>query len=179
MGGALGGEHIVTKADEHQQIIESALRVFPVGKFLMTSGFEGQRCGMLVHSVQRCGSDPVMICVAADKGHKIDPLIRDSRSFALGVLGDGDRLIERRFRKSDAAPCEHGPIGDDDPFDAIETMTLVTGSPIIRRCNLWFDCEVIRRVDVEADIELFVGLVVGILHDGQRVLIDRAAEADA
>lgn len=145
----------------------------------MTAAYDGQRCGMLVRSVQRCGSEPAMLCVAASKGHKIDPLIRDSRSFALGVLGEGNRLIERRFQKSDAAPCEHSPLGDDDPFDAIETMTLVSGSPIIRRCNLWFDCEVIRRVDLEAEMELFVGLVVGILHDGQRVLIDRAEEHDS
>jgi len=165
--------------NQSQTTIESAFSVFPMGKFLMTAGYDGQRCGMIVRSVQRCGGVPAMLCVAASKGHKIDPLIRDSRSFALGVLGDGHRLIERRFMKSDAAPSEHGPLGEDDPFDAIETMTLVTGSPIIRRCNLWFDCEVIRRVDLEAEMELFVGLVVGVLHDGQRVLIDRVEEHDS
>ncbi len=150
--------------------------VFAAGKYLLTTGHEGQRCGMLVHSVQRCGSEPAMLCVVARKGHKVDPLIRDSRSFALGVLGEGNRLIERRFLTSDKAPSEHGPIGEDDPFDAIETMTLVTGSPIIRRCNHWFDCEVIRRVDLEAEMELFVGLIVGIIHDGKRILIDRTSE---
>ncbi|HCT44616.1 MAG TPA: hypothetical protein DF699_05340, partial [Phycisphaerales bacterium] len=66
----------------------------------------------------------------------------------------------------------HAAVGDDDPFDAIETTSLVTGSPMIPRCKIWFDCEVMRRVDLEAELELFVGLVVGVLHDGQRVKID-------
>ena len=162
---------------EEAQVIESALGYFPGGLFLMTAGFDNQRGGMLVHSVQRCGTDPALLCVAARKGHKIDPLIRDSRSFALGVLGDGDRLLERRFHSSDSAPSEQPIHGEDDPFDAIEMITLSTGSPIIPRCTTWFDCEVMRRVDLEAEMELFVGLVVGVLHDGQSITIDRGSES--
>ena len=162
---------------KEQQLVEAALGYFPRGLYLMTAGFDDQRGGMLVHSVQCCGTDPGLLCIAARKGHQIDPLIRDSRSFALGVLGDGDRLIERRFNRKDSAPSEHATNRADDPFDAIETMTLVTGSPIIPRCKTWFDCEVIRRVDLEAELELFVGLVVGVLHDGQRVKIDRISDS--
>jgi flavin reductase (DIM6/NTAB) family NADH-FMN oxidoreductase RutF len=171
----MGGERVMI-GTEHRQALDTALGAFPFGLYLMTAGHEGHRGGMLVHSVQRCGADPALICVAAPKGHKIDPLIRDSRSFALGVLGDGDRLIERRFRGSDVAPSEHDPVGDDDPFDAIETKVLVTGSPIIPRCKVWFDCEVTRRVDLEAEMELFVGLVVGLWHEGKLIKIDRAPD---
>ncbi|MAO24766.1 MAG: hypothetical protein CMJ35_05020 [Phycisphaerae bacterium] len=159
-------------SQSEDQVVQSALGLFPSGLYLMTAAFDDQRGGMLVHSVQCCGTDPALLCIAARKGHQIDPLIRDSRSFALGVLGSGDRLIERRFRGKDAAPSNHAAVGDDDPFDAIETTSLVTGSPMIPRCKIWFDCEVMRRVDLEAELELFVGLVVGVLHDGQRVKID-------
>lgn len=162
--------------DENDQLVRSALEVFASGLYLMTAGFDGQRGGMFVHHVQRCGTDPAMICVVARKGHTIDPLIRDSRSFALGVLTDGDRLIERRFQRSDGPPRETAPEGDEDPFDAIETRTLVTGSPIITRCKLWFDCEVARRVDLEAEMELFVGLIVGVIRDGQEARVARAPE---
>ena len=162
---------------EDKQLIESALGVFPTGLFLLTAGFEDQRGGMLVHHVQRCGTEPAMICVAARKGHTIDPLIRDSRAFALGVLGEGDRLIERRFRVSDTPPREGPAIGEDDPFDAIETKTLVTGSPIIPRCATWFDCEIARRVDLEAEMELFVGVIVGVMLNGRKVRIDRVQDS--
>lgn len=165
--------------NQHEKgILDSALGVFPSGLYLLTAAFDDQRGGMFVHHVQRCGTDPAMLCIAARKGHTIDPLIRDSRSFALGVLGDGDRLIERRFSSHDAPPSEVAPKGEDDPFDAIATRTLVTGAPMIERCKLWFDCEVARRVDLEAEIELFVGVIVGVLHDGQVIKIDRVPETN-
>lgn len=160
---------------EHE-LVQSALGVFSSGLYLMTAGFDDKRGGMFVHHVQRCGTEPAMICVAARKGHTIDPLIRDSRSFALGVLEGGDRLIERRFRHTDAPPRESALVGVEDPFDAIETRTLVTGSPIITRCKLWFDCEVARRVDLEAEMELFVGVIVGVLKDGEIAKIARQPE---
>ena len=158
-------------------LVDDVLGVFSGGLFLLTASFEGKRGGMFVHHVQRCGTNPAMIVVAAQKGHTIDPLIRDSRAFALGVLGDGDRLIQRRFQSCDSPPSETPASGEDDPFDAIATRTLVTGSPMIERCTTWFDCEVARRVDLESETELFVGIVVGVLHEGREVRIDRTVDA--
>lgn len=163
---------------QDKELIESAFSVFPKAVYLLTAGFEDKRGGMLVPFVQRCCNEPAMICVAARKGHTIDPLIRDSHAFALGVLSEGDRLIERRFLRSDVPPRDLPAMGDDDPFDAIETKTLVTGSPIIPRCKVWFDCEVARRVDLEAEMELFVGVVVGVMLNGKKVRIDRTHESD-
>jgi len=161
---------------KEQALVQSALEVFVSGLYLMTAGFDGKRGGMFVNYVQRCGTDPAMICVAAPKGHAIDTLIRDSRAFAIGVINGGDRLIERRFQRTDSPPRETAHEGDRDPFDAIETRTLVTGSPLITRCKLWFDCEVARRVDLEAEMELFVGVIVGVLNDGQVAKIARQPE---
>jgi flavin reductase (DIM6/NTAB) family NADH-FMN oxidoreductase RutF len=67
-------------------------------------------------------------------------------------------------------------VGDDDPFDAIPTRTLVTGAPILLRCTTWFDCEVMRRVDLEADKELYVGMIVSVLHNGEQLNINRVPE---
>jgi flavin reductase (DIM6/NTAB) family NADH-FMN oxidoreductase RutF len=131
---------------------------------------------MLVRSVQCCSESPSLICVAARKGHKIDPLIRDSRSFAIGFVDPEDKLIRRRFLSTDAAPVEHPGDEDHDPFDAVETTTLETGSPILVRCTTWFDCEVMRRVDLEAEMELFVGVVVSVMHAGETVKIDRVVD---
>lgn len=157
-------------------LVGEALGQLPIGHYLMTAACDGQRGGMIVTSVQRCCDMPALICVAARKGHKIDPLIRDSRSFAIGIISPDDKLIPRRFMLADTAPVELPQIGDDDPFDAIPTRTLVTGAPILDRCGTWFDCEVLRRVDLEAEKELFVGLIVGVTHDGEQVNISRTAE---
>jgi len=157
------------------QVVVDALGLLPMGCYLMTAGYNGQRSGILVSSVQKCSDSPSLICVAAKKGHKIDPLIRDSHSFAIGLIDPGDRMVRRHFRFTDAAPKEHPALGDDDPYDSFETHMLVTGSPILERCETWFDCEVLRRVDLEAQNELFVGLVVAVEHQGVRVTIDHVS----
>ena len=164
--------------EQSDHLVDQAFGLLPDGCYLMTAGHNGHRCGLMVRSVQRCSEGGMLICVAAQKGHKIDPLIRDSRSFAIGILDPGDKLILRRFACTDSAPVEHRIVGEDDPFDAIETRTLLTGSPIIPRCRTWFDCEVLRRVDLESDTELFVGQVVAIWHAGEEIKIQRVADPE-
>ena len=163
--------------EPNNQLVDQALELLPMGRFLLTAAHDGVRSGMLVDSVQRVCSEPHLICVAARKGHKIDPLIRDSRSFAIGLVDPGDKLVNRRFQFTDSAPTEFVLPGDDDPFDAIPTLTLKTGSPILERCTTWFDCEVIRRVDLEAETELFVGLVLSIWHGGQQMKVSGKPDA--
>ena len=155
MGAAGGGE------------LERAMRCLPTGFFVMTSAHDGTRAGMRVRSVQACADDPLLISVAARKGHKIDPLIRDSRCFAVCVMAPGDRLVDRAF-PCEAAPARangdgngaHPDPSESDPFDALPHSTLVTGAPILDRAIAVFDCEVARRIDLEADHELFVGQVM-------------------
>lgn len=133
----------------------------------MTSAYSGSRAGLVVHSVQRVAQDPVLLCVAAERGHAIDPLIRDSRTFALGVIDEDDAFVRRRFAmrvNGSTGPCVH--VEGDDPFDALQSTTLVTGSPLLEQCSTWFDCELVRRLDLESDTELFVGQVLGVLHGG-------------
>lgn len=150
-------------------ILSETLGLLPKGIYLMTAAFEGQRGGMVVSSVQRCCDDPALICVAARKGHAIDPLIRDSRGFAVGIVPEGDKMIPRKFRFDDTAVSPVIEPVADDPFEAIPTTTMVTGSPILKRCPVWFDCEVTRRIDLEANYELFVGRVLAILRNGERI----------
>lgn len=138
--------------------LAEALAMLPQGHFLMTSAFDDQRAGVILRSVQRCADEPILLAVASRRGHAIDPLIRDSRAFAICLIDTEDRLLARKF-----PPAESGPEpGEDeiDPFDSIPTETLATGSPVVRRCRAAFDCEVVRHFDLEADHELFVGQVL-------------------
>ena len=106
------------------------------------------------------------------KGQEIDPLIRDSRSFAVGFVDEGDRFINRRFGQRlngvDSAIYVEGV----DPFETLETRKLVTGSPVLTQCTTWVDCEVLRRIDLENAFEFFVGTVVGVVHEGEHVFIE-------
>jgi flavin reductase (DIM6/NTAB) family NADH-FMN oxidoreductase RutF len=156
-------------------VMRDALGLVPGGVFLMTSCYQGSRAGLLVTSVQVCAWEPAMLCVAARKGHAIDPLIRDSRTFAIGVVDPGDTFISRRFgaRLNGVGSAMH--VEGSDPFDAMTYSTLVTQSPLLPQCATWFDCELVRRLDLESDHELFVGQVLGVVHAGSREVVELEA----
>lgn len=134
--------------------ISAALGRLPAGTFVLTSCHDGKRAGVLVNWVQRCAEEPLLISVAAMKGHRIEPIIRDSHSFAVCMIDAGNKLVQHKFRMR--AMCEE----DSDPFDAIGVCTMVTGAPVLRSCLLALDCEVVRHFDLEADYELYVGQVI-------------------
>ncbi|MEM9372695.1 MAG: flavin reductase family protein [Planctomycetota bacterium] len=142
--------------------VGEAFSSLPEGVFLMTSRHEDDRAGVLVHAVLQACEQPPMIVVAARKGHAIDPIIRDARCFAIGVVRPDDRLILRRFRFADTAVSPRAESEANDLFDPFPEQRLVTGAPILDRCPIWFDCQIARHVDLESEYELFVGLVVGV-----------------
>ncbi len=136
-------------------VIHDALNAIPGGMFVITSTFDGVRSGVIVRSVQPCADEPRLVCVAVRKGHTIEPLIRDSRHFALCRIDRSDKLACRKFDMA----ADHDPEKPQDPFDSLPVETLATGSPVLRKSDLVLDCEVVRHFDLEADCELFIGLV--------------------
>lgn len=149
-------------------ILEACDRL-PVGLYLLSAHHDGDRAGTLAMGVHQCANDPVLLCVPVRRGHRIGPLIRDSRVFAVSSVPPDDRGLRRRF---DAHPPaeEHY-----DPFDAIPVVTLETGAPIPRASALAFDCKVVRHVDLDADHELYVGRVVSARINGDAPLPTRAS----
>lgn len=155
-----------------RQLVDEVIARIARGRYLMTACFDGSRAGALVESVQWLMTDPLLMGVSVRKGHEIDPLIRDSRSFAVGFINDDDRFVTRRFGKRLNGVGSAIHVEGLDPFETLESSVLVTGSPVLPQCSTWVDCEVLRRVDLENAHELFVGSVVGVIHDGQRIEID-------
>lgn len=159
-------------------VLQAAMGRFPSGRYLLTASHKDVRSGVLVNWAGICSTDPMLICVSSLKGHAIDPLIRDSRSFAIGVIDGEDKLLERRFGQMVLMPREVPITNEDDPFLTMPTTRLETGSPIIARCTTWFDCKVLRRIDLESETELFVGVVVGVMHNGEQVAIVEGKQVD-
>jgi flavin reductase (DIM6/NTAB) family NADH-FMN oxidoreductase RutF len=129
------------------------LSQLPQAQFVMTSQFDGRRSGVLVRWVCACADEPLLISVSLRKGHWISPIIRDSRAFAVCRVQPSDRLVQKKFAESNRAK-------DGDPFDCMPVNRLVTGAPILTKCSLALDCEVVRHLDLEADFELFIGKVL-------------------
>lgn len=147
-----------TMNPSHAQNVTAALALIPGGRWVMTAHLEGKRGGVLVRSVSVCAEEPPLIAVAAWKGHGIEPMIRDSRHFCVCLIDPEDRLLARKFT---------GHLSDHaDQFDSLPTQRLVSGSPALKRSHLAIDCEVVRHIDVEADHELYVGLVLATMVEG-------------
>lgn len=136
--------------------LRDALGLLPSGVFLMTACFDVDRSGLRVLSAVQCAEEPVLIAVAARKGHSIEPLIRDSHHFALCVLRPDDRLMLHKF------PPGAEPEGGGDPFDGLPHESLASRAPIPRRSVCAFDCEVVRHFDLDADHEIYVGQVLAV-----------------
>jgi flavin reductase (DIM6/NTAB) family NADH-FMN oxidoreductase RutF len=134
--------------------LDRALALLPASPWVMSSIYETTRTGVLVRRVVQCADEPVCLCIALRKGSRIDPVVRDSRVFAVSLMPtDGaDRLLVKKFDTPEAT--------DDDPFDAYRVIRLRTGSPVMSKALVAFDCEVLSHVDLEADSELYIGRVV-------------------
>lgn len=134
--------------------VRKALQRLPRCTCVMTAAYDNKRSGQLVHWVQPCAEELALVCVAARKGHSVEPLIRDSHAFAICMIDPDDRLLLRKFAE------DHPPDELGDPFDSIEVERLATGSPVLCRSACVLDCEVVRHFDFEADHEIYIGLVL-------------------
>lgn len=132
----------------------AALSLLPTGCFVIASGFEGVRAGVVARAAIVVADDPLLICVSLRRGHWIEPLIRDSRAFALSVIDREDKFSIKKF-------CDEAP-REQDPFDCTPWESLQSQSPILKRAPVGIDCEVVRRVDLEADCSLIVGRVIDV-----------------
>lgn len=131
---------------------ERVLGLLPTMTCVLTSAYEQRRGGVIVRRAMQCADEPVCIAVAVPTGHRIATLIRDSHTFALCLLDRSNRLLIRKFDTRE----------DGDPFDTIETLRLVSTSPIPARAMAAIDCEVVRHYDLEADHEVYVGQVLAV-----------------
>ncbi len=131
--------------------IRSALESIPHGEFMLTAASGRRSNGVLVDFVGQCANDPPMLVIATAKGQVLTPLIRDSRSFVVSVITDATRPLARRFSRSN--------VENEDPFMGLPTETTPRGIPILARTTSWFECELVRHFDIDADCELYVGTV--------------------
>ncbi len=136
----------------------SVIARVPSGIFVMTAAFEGRRSGLCATWVQQCGFEPLLISVAIQRGHPIAPYIRDSHAFGLCQIAQENAYLIKKFNSNAELT--------DAVFDALETTTLETGSPLLKRAMSVMDCRVVRHIDFDGDHELFIGEVVAsqILH---------------
>lgn len=143
----------------------AAIGLIPCGLFVMTAAFDDRTAGVLVRLVQLCAPEPPLISVSMLRGQALEPLIRDSRAFALCQIADGDRFLQRKFAPNEGIPggqrntCPEAPTEEESPFVSVPVHSAPNGSPIIERAMSWLECELVRNVELDPDHRIYVGRI--------------------
>jgi flavin reductase (DIM6/NTAB) family NADH-FMN oxidoreductase RutF len=147
--------------------ISRAMAQMPGGLFVMTAASDGQAGAVLVKWVQPCSDSPPMVMVALTKGQHIEPMLRNSRAFALCQISETDRFLLRKFTQA-GATCGPTRALDDDPLVTMTTTLAPSGAPVVERAMTYLDCEIVRHVELESDFRIYVGQVHAgaLLHQG-------------
>lgn len=153
--------------------VSEVTATIPHGAFILTAAHDGRRHGTLVRWMQPCSSEPPMIMLAMPKGQVVEPLIRDSRHFALCQVREGDRLLLRKFEPDmggDGSSGREGSIENiEDPFACLPMRRSPAGSPVIERALCYLDCEVVRQIETDGDHRIYIGHITFaevLQHDG-------------
>ncbi len=119
--------------------------------FFLTATGADKSHGVMAEFVMPCANTPPMLMVAVRKGMALSPLIRDSRMFTVSAV-DGMALAH-------AKRLDQMIIDQADSFMGINVDHTPTGIPVLANSLAWFECELARHIDIDADCELYVGTV--------------------
>lgn len=138
--------------------LRSAMRAWSAGVAVVTATHEGERHGMTVNSFTSISLEPALITVSLQQSTRTHEMVMKSRAFGLTILSAEQSKI------SDVFAGRFPEIVDR--FSALETETLVTGSPLIVGGLAWMDCRVVETFNAGMNT-LFIAEVLAARGSGE------------
>ena len=130
---------------------KTALRMIPYGLYVLTAAKGDRVAAATVNWVTQVSFEPPLIVVGVKTDSHAHPLIKETRAFALNVLGKGQQALAFTFFK----PAElKGQTISGEAFHAGST-----GSPILASTPAYVECTLEETVE-RGDHSVFVGRVV-------------------
>ncbi len=130
---------------------KTALRMIPYGLYVLTAeGKDGTVAAATVNWVTQAAFSPPLVVVGVKTDSGAHAIIKDTRTFALNVLGKGQQGMAFNFFKSHER--EGDTIGGE-PFDKSPA-----GAPILRNTPAWIECRLVETVE-RGDHSIFIGEV--------------------
>jgi flavin reductase (DIM6/NTAB) family NADH-FMN oxidoreductase RutF len=131
---------------------KTALRMIPYGLYVLTArGKDGSIAAATVNWVTQASFEPPLVAVGVKTDSHAHPLIKETKAFALNVLGKGQQALAYTFFK----PAEKkGDTISGEPFRAG-----ATGAPILANTPAFVECTLEATVEL-GDHSVFVGKVV-------------------
>lgn len=131
---------------------KTALRMIPYGLYVLTSESKsGAVAASTVNWVTQASFEPPLVAVGVKKDSGAHAIIKESKTFALNVLGKGQQALAFKFFKS--LEREGDSIGG-------EKFTKGTsGTPILASTIASVECRLVETIE-RGDHSIFLGEVV-------------------
>jgi flavin reductase (DIM6/NTAB) family NADH-FMN oxidoreductase RutF len=131
---------------------KTALRMIPYGLYVLTArGKDDTIAAATVNWVTQASFAPPLVVVGVKTDSHVHALIKESRAFALNVLGKGQQAMAFTFFKP---ATREGQTVSGEPFRAG-----TTGAPILEKTPAFVECRLVESVE-RGDHSIFVGEVV-------------------
>ena len=133
---------------------KTTLRMIPYGLYVLTSASaDGRVAAATVNWVTQASFEPPLVVVGVKADSGAHSLIKETKAFALNVLGKGQGQLAFTFFK----PAERkGDTISGEPFRPGQT-----GSPILGSTPAFIECTLEATVE-KGDHSVFVGRVVDV-----------------
>ncbi len=136
------------------EALRGAMRLFPTGVTVVTSGSEEKAEGMTANAVISVSLDPPLFLVSVHQDARLNPRIKEEGYFAVSILTDDQEGLSRLFaspERSSGIPAVHSLGGGYG----------VTGAPLAAGSLATLECE-LENVYPGGDHDLFLGRVVDV-----------------
>ena len=132
---------------------KQALRMIPYGLYVLAAeSADGRVAASTVNWVTQTSFEPPLLAVGVKADSGAHSIIKESKTFALNILGKGQESLAFSFFK----PVERdGNSIGGEPFSSGEA-----GAPIFSNAHAFLECKLVETVEI-GDHSLFVGEVVG------------------
>ncbi len=132
--------------------LRGAMRLFPTGVTVVTSGHEERTEGMTANALISVSLNPLLFLVSVHRDARLNPRIREEGYFAVNILADDQEGLSRLFaspERSSGLPAIRSLGGGYGS----------TGAPLAAGALAAIECE-LEEVYPGGDHDLFIGRVV-------------------
>jgi flavin reductase (DIM6/NTAB) family NADH-FMN oxidoreductase RutF len=149
-------------ADEHgwevleptADALRGAMRLFPTGVTVVTSGREERAEGMTANALISVSLDPLLFLVSVHKDARLNPRIKEEGYFAVNILAEDQEGLSRLFASPERSSGLQAIHALGDGYGS-------TGAPLAAGALAVIECE-LEEVYAGGDHDLFMGRVVAI-----------------
>jgi flavin reductase (DIM6/NTAB) family NADH-FMN oxidoreductase RutF len=128
------GDFMSIESDQLRQ----TMRFWATGVTVVTAAHEGRQHGMTVSAFTSISLDPPQVLVSLAQTTRTHDLVMKSHHFGVTILEANQQEICDRFA---------GRVPDDmDRLSGLETITLVSGTPLLKQGLAQLDCRVVTTV---------------------------------